>query len=142
MNSTQKFRNGLLISGGIISLILATIGLFIALLPTTPFLLSSAACFIRSSERLYRWLTGHRIFGRYIKNYREHRAASRNSKVVSLLLLWLTIGYTALIVVDHWIIRFVLFVIAVGVTVHLIRLKTLPPDSPGREVAEDSDSDS
>ena len=89
------------------------------------FLLLSAACFVRSSERLYEWLMGHRVFGSYIRNYREHRAVTRRTKVGTLLLLWVAIGYSAIVVVQSLLIRFVLFVIAVAVTVHVLSLRTM-----------------
>ena len=115
----------LLISGGMVSVGLGVIGIIVPLLPTTPFLLLAAACFIRSSERLYQWLMFHRTFGSYIRNYREHKAITIKTKVVSLVFLWATIGYSALIAVDSWILRCLLFGIAVGVTIHLLHLKTM-----------------
>ena len=121
----QRFRNGLLVAAGVASLGLATIGIVVPLLPTTPFLLLSAACFIRSSDRLYRWLMTHRVFGTYIRNYREHRALSKTSKVVVLLLLWTTISYTAVWVISSPLLQFILVLIALGVTVHILSLATL-----------------
>ncbi|NQU27807.1 MAG: DUF454 family protein, partial [Candidatus Marinimicrobia bacterium] len=77
-------RKGLLILIGILLVVLATVGIFLPLLPTTPFLLLAAACFFRSSDRLYRWLITHKWFGLYIKNYREHKAITKGAKVVIL----------------------------------------------------------
>ena len=61
----------LLIAIGSFFLILGFIGILIPGLPTTPFLLLSAACYFRSSDRLYSWLLNHKIFGKYIRNFRE-----------------------------------------------------------------------
>ena len=126
--TTARLRKGLLISLGVLSVGLAMVGVFLPLLPTTPFLLLAAACFIRSSDRLYRWLITHRWLGPYIKNYREHRAITRRAKVVTLLLLWGTLGYAAVGVVSALAVRVLLLVIGVGVTLHVLRLKTLTPD--------------
>ena len=126
--TTARLRKGLLISLGVLSVGLAMVGVFLPLLPTTPFLLLAAACFIRSSDRLYRWLITHRWLGPYIKNYREHRAITRRAKVVTLLLLWSTLGYTAVGVVSALAVRVLLLGIGVGVTLHVLRLKTLTPD--------------
>jgi hypothetical protein len=124
----SKFRKWLYISIGILSVVLATVGVFLPLLPTTPFLLLAAACFIRSSEGLYQWLITHRVFGPYIKNYWEHRAITLHTKVGILILLWATIGYGVIGIVQSLIVRAILVFIAIGVTIHVLSLKTLTPD--------------
>ena len=101
------------------------IGVFVPLLPTTPFLLLAAACFVRSSGRLYAWLIHHKWFGDYIRHYREHRAITLRAKIGVLVLLWGVIGYTALGVMTAWWVRALLGIIAIGVTTHILRLKTL-----------------
>jgi uncharacterized membrane protein YbaN (DUF454 family) len=123
--SRASLRKWLLIAAGIIAFGLGVIGVFVPLLPTTPFLLLAAACFFRSSERLYTWLIHHPWFGDYIRHYREHRAITLPAKVVTLLLLWSVIGYTAFKIVTAWWVRALLGVIAVGVTIHILHLKTL-----------------
>lgn len=122
---------GLLVAAGIVSFGLGAIGVFVPLLPTTPFLLLAAACFIRGSDRLYFWLIHHRWFGPYIRNYREHRAITRRARIVSLALLWSVIGYSALFAARAWWLRALLGLIAAGVTVHLLQLKTLPREMAG-----------
>ena len=120
--SKGSLRKWLLIAAGFIALGLGTIGVFVPLLPTTPFLLLAAASFFRSSDRLYTWLIQHKWFGATIRHYREHRAITLRAKVVTLLLLWSMIGYTALGIVSTWWVRALLGVIAVGVTIHILHL--------------------
>ena len=110
---------------GLIAVGLGMIGIFVPLLPTTPFLLLAAACFIRSSERLYHWLIHHQWFGTYIRNYREHRAITQRAKITTLVLLWSVIGYTSFGIVTSWVLRGLLGIVAVGVTLHILHLKTL-----------------
>jgi uncharacterized membrane protein YbaN (DUF454 family) len=113
---------------GIISVGLGLVGIFVPVLPTTPFLLLAAACFMRSSPRLYDWLIHHKWFGIYIRNYREYRAITLRAKVLALVLLWGVIGATALFAVTLWWVRLLLGIVAVGVTLHLLHLKTLTPE--------------
>jgi uncharacterized membrane protein YbaN (DUF454 family) len=134
-----RLRRWLLIAAGTISVALGLVGVFVPVLPTTPFLLLAAACFVRSSEQLYAWLIGHPWFGRYIRNYREYRAVTLRAKVVTLVLLWGMIGYSALAVVRMWWLRALLAAIAIGVTVHVLSLKTLTPDMLARPPAETPD---
>lgn len=117
----------LLVGIGVVSVGLGVLGIFLPLLPTTPFLLLAAWCFIRSSSRLHHWLITHPWFGDYIYYYQEYRAISLRVKISSLVLLWLTIGYSVMMVIESWPIRVLLLLIATGVTTHLLRLRTLTP---------------
>jgi hypothetical protein len=110
---------------GIISVGLGTAGIFLPLLPTTPFLLLAAACFIRSSERLYQWLIHNRWFGSYIRNYREHRAIPLRAKVIALILLWTTMTYSIFFLLANKALQVLLLLIAGVVTVYLLSLKTM-----------------
>lgn len=101
--------------------------MLIPVLPTTPFLLLAAVCYARSSERFYHWLITNRWCGQYIRNYREGRGMPLKQKILTLSLLWLTIGSTAWLAISQWWIRWTLFGIAIGVTVHLLRIKTYKP---------------
>jgi uncharacterized membrane protein YbaN (DUF454 family) len=118
-------RKWILVTVGTIAVGLGVVGVFVPLLPTTPFLLLAAACFARSSESLYNWLIHHKWFGDYIRHYREHKAITLRAKIVTLVLLWSVIGYTAIRIVSAWWVRVLLGIIAVGVTIHILHLKTL-----------------
>jgi len=122
--SLNPVKRGLLIVVGTISLGLAFIGVFLPVLPTTPLLLLSAACYCRSSERLHRWLLNHKLFGKYIKNYMEGKGISVKTKIFALGLMWTSICYAAFFAVPILIVQIVLFLIATAVTVHIIRLPT------------------
>ena len=104
---------------------LGILGIFLPLLPTTPFLLLAAACYIRSSERLYNWLLNNKWIGRYIKNYLEGKGIPLKSKVLSISALWITIGYSVFFVVNIFSVRVILILIAIGVTMHLLSIRTL-----------------
>ena len=117
-------RKTLLITAGTTCVLLGTLGVLIPVLPTTPFLLLAAACYARSSDRFYQWLISNRLFGRYIRNYREGKGIPLRTKVVALTLLWLTIGYSAFFVLDSLILRLLLLAIAIGVTIHLVVART------------------
>ncbi len=121
---SSSLKKALFITGGTVSLGLGTIGLFLPILPTTPFLLLSAACYYKGSERMHRWLLSNRIFGNYIRNYREGRGISKTAKIVTLLLLWTTICLSAFCFVSNYTLQIVLFAIAIAVTAHIATLPT------------------
>lgn len=120
-----RWKRHLLVAAGVAAMGLGAAGMFLPLLPTTPFLLLAAACFCRSSDRLYRWLMNHRWFGAYIRNYREHRAITLGAKIITLTVLWATLGFTALRMVDRTWVRLVLLAVGLGVSAHVLSLRTL-----------------
>ena len=71
----------LLMSLGVLAMVVGLIGVVVPLLPTTPFLLLAAACFVRSSDTMYGWLISNRLFGGFIRDYREQRGVSRARKL-------------------------------------------------------------
>ena len=111
---------------GALSLLLGLVGIFVPLLPTTPFLLLAAALWVRSSPRLYAWLLAHRRLGPYIRNFRENRAIPLRAKILSVTLLWATLLYCIFFVVEEWWwAQLVLLAVAVGVTWHILSFATL-----------------
>lgn len=111
---------------GLLSLGLGVVGIFVPLLPTTPLLLLSAWCFVRSSERLYEWLINNRYLGEYIRNFREHRAIPLRAKILSVALIWLTIGYCVVAVVDeYWWAQIAMLLLAAAITWHILSYATL-----------------
>ena len=115
-----------LIIVGSLSLVLGIVGIFVPMLPTTPFLLLSAAAWVKASPKLYKWLMNHKLFGEYIRNYREHRAIPLRAKIISVSLLWLTIGYCIFAVVDEWWwAQVLLAIVAIAVSWHILSFKTL-----------------
>ncbi|MBP7479639.1 MAG: YbaN family protein [Spirochaetaceae bacterium] len=114
----------LYLTAGFLTLGTGVVGIFIPVLPTTPFLLLAAACFLKSSKKLYTWLTAHKVFGKYIENYIKYKAVSRNSKIVSIAVLWAVLSIS-LFASDSLHIKLFLLIIGVGVTCHLVLLKSL-----------------
>jgi len=121
MRTTAKRR--LLIAAGTLCAGLGIVGVFVPILPTTPFLLLAAACYMRSSERFYRWLTDNRVFGAYVRNYIEGRGMPVRIKAFTILLLWLAIGLSATFAVQSLVVRIILISVAIGVTIHIVLIR-------------------
>lgn len=110
---------------GTISLALGIIGIFVPLLPTTPFLLLTAALYFRGSPRLYQWLLSHKHLGPYIHNFRENKAIPLRAKIISLTLMWGTMLYCIFFLIPLIWVKVLMFFIAAGVTYHILSFKTL-----------------
>lgn len=110
---------------GTLSLALGIIGIFLPLLPTTPFLLLTAALYVRSSPRLYNRLLHHKYLGSYIRNFRENKAIPLRAKIISVSLIWITILNCIFFIVPYWWLKAVLLLIAAGTSYHILSFKTL-----------------
>ncbi|HAN20306.1 MAG: hypothetical protein A2Y15_03525 [Clostridiales bacterium GWF2_36_10] len=121
MKTLKKY---FLITAGTLSLILGIIGVFIPVLPTTPFLLLSSFCYMKGSERLYRWLINSKQFGTFITNYTKYKVIKKNTKIVSLIFLWLSLCISFFLI-EALYIRILIITIGIGVSIHLLILKTI-----------------
>ena len=119
---SAKLKNYSLIALGTICLATGIIGIFTPILPTTPFLLLAAYCYLRSSARFHRWLMNNRVFGGYIRNYTEGRGIPLKLKLLTIALLWATIGIS-IWAADNAIVTVILLTIAVGVTLHIALIR-------------------
>lgn len=118
-------KNTILTALGLISLGLGVLGAFLPVLPTTPFLLLTAALFLRSNRKLYDWLMNHPKFGTYISNFMIHKAIPLKVKVTAITTLWLTLLYCAIFIAEHWILRLLFITLAAAVTWHILSYRTL-----------------
>jgi hypothetical protein len=112
------------IFGGTVCVGLGVLGIFLPVLPTTPFLLLAAFCYGRGSKRFYHWLVYRSRVGSYIRNYQSGRGIPLKQKMLTIALLWLTIGSTIGLVALAWWLKVGMVIVAIGVTIHLVRMKT------------------
>lgn len=119
-----KIKKYLLFIIGTTALILGTIGVFIPVLPTTPFLLITSFCYLRCSKRLYNWVINHKVFGKYINDYVTHKAIKKNNKIAALTFMWLSMGITIYLIKKIYLSLFLIF-ISILVSIHILKLKTL-----------------
>lgn len=105
---------------GCIAVLLAVLGVFLPLLPTTPFLLLASACFARGSERLHRWLLNNKLFGEYLRNVESGRGIPLRAKITAIALLWASLAFS-LFEVQGLALKGVLIAVGVGVTIYLAR---------------------
>lgn len=110
-------------AAGTFFLSLGAVGIVIPLLPTTPFLLLAAACYLRGSARMYNMMLTNRYFGTYLRNYMEGKGIPQKVRILTTVLLWTVIGFSAAFITDNMLVRIVLLLVAFGVSIHLLTLK-------------------
>ncbi|MBL7986837.1 MAG: YbaN family protein [Chlorobi bacterium] len=111
---------------------LGVAGIFLPLVPTTPFLLLASACYIRGSKRLHDWLMNHRHLGPYIRNIKERRGMPMRGKVITIAVLWISIGFS-IYTIGRWMATVALICTATCTTTYLLRMKTLRLETPNTE---------
>jgi uncharacterized membrane protein YbaN (DUF454 family) len=115
---------------GTIFLALGAIGLVLPVLPTTPFVLLAAACYLRASERLHRRLVQSRTFGPTIVAWQEHGAIPPRAKAIAIALIALTFGLSVLFVVEPPLMRAGLVALGIVLAVWLARRPSPPEAAP------------
>ena len=122
---SKKALRSILFIAGTLFTGLGLFGIFLPLLPTTPFLLLAAACYARSSQRFHCWLLGNRWLGDYIKNYEQGNGIPLKAKLTTISLLWVSMILSITVVVSDILFRSILILIGVCVTAYLMSIKTL-----------------
>ena len=105
-------------------MVIGVIGIFLPILPTTIFLILASTCFVKSSPQANEWLRNHKILGAYIKNYQDKSGLTIKAKVFNVALLWIMILSSAYFFTEELFIKLLLLAIAIGVTIHLLMIKT------------------
>jgi len=99
------------------------VGVALPVMPTTPFVLLAAICFSAGNDKFTEWLQKNRVFGPYIENYRNKRGISIWHKIGSIAFLWTGLVVSMAVVRELWI-YLTLSAVGIGVTIHLLLIKT------------------
>jgi uncharacterized membrane protein YbaN (DUF454 family) len=111
-----------MLSGSIL-LSLGIIGIFMPVLPTTPFVIGAALCYSRSTTTIYYWLRRNRLFGPYIENYQTGIGIPLKNKIVGITTLWIML-FISVFMLDNPVLKGIIMTVGIVVTVHLLTIKT------------------
>jgi uncharacterized membrane protein YbaN (DUF454 family) len=109
---------------GSIFLGIGAIGIIIPGLPSTPFFILSAAFYLRGSIRLHKWISEHRVFGKYLKVYQENKAMTLRSKITVLSIMWTMIFISSFLLIENLIIRWIILSAGVIGTIVITKIRT------------------
>ena len=109
--ASNPFIKLLWIIAGSVFVVLGAFGVILPGLPTTPFLILAAACYIRSSQKLYDWLIANKTFGPYLKDYREGKVIPKRAKKIALIMMTIFVGYAVLFALDDLVVRAVVLIL-------------------------------
>ncbi len=131
-----RIKPRLLLACGWASLGLGAAGLVLPVLPTVPFVLLAAACFLRGSERHYRWLVSHPVFGPHISDYLAGKGLRPRAKVTALVTLWASVLLSVIVFIPLLAADVVVLAVAAAVSIYILRL---PTNRSGRGEATEDD---
>lgn len=136
MSAVVRFKNkaikGLLLFVGWLSVVLGVIGIFLPIMPTTPFLLLAAACFVRTSPKFYNWLVGHPRLGKYLVYYLEGKGIPLKAKIYTIALMAISMSVTSYIV-PLLAVKILLPLVGVLVALYIVRQPTLDLSPASKE---------
>ena len=123
ISKKMDIKQLLFITLGTLFLVVGIVGIFVPILPTTPFLLLATSFYARGSEKFHNWLLNNRIFGAYIRHYSDGKGMPLKVKLFTIALLWISISSTVIFVVDNLVMRIILVIMAIGVSTHIVLIK-------------------
>lgn len=118
----EQAKKFFLITTGMVAVGLGIVGVVLPVLPTTPFLLVAAACFARSSDRLYERLLANPGFGPYIREWRQYRSIPRRAKFSAIVLIVISFSITIFLVLDNIYAQLLMVLLALTVSIWLYRI--------------------
>jgi uncharacterized membrane protein YbaN (DUF454 family) len=113
-----------LLGCGFLFALLALLGALLPLLPTTPFLLVSAACFYRSSAKFYHLIFYNPLFGHYLRDYKEGRGVPLRVKALALTFTWSSTIVSVIFFIPWLWLKILVIAISAAITVHVLMIRT------------------
>jgi len=107
---------------GITFVIIGVLGIFLPVLPTTPFMLLAAWCFAKSSSRFYNWIMNNRVFGPIIQEWRQHRSIPKRAKWTGLILMVSTFGVSIFFFVPYFYGQIILGIMCITMVIFMWRI--------------------
>lgn len=124
MSLLMMMRKYIYILIGSSTLLLGMVGVFLPLLPTTPFLLVTAFCYVRSSQKRYQWLISHKRWGPYLHDIIENRSLNKKTRNWAITIQWISIT-VSIVLISSLYARLFLFILGVIATMVIMRLKAI-----------------
>ncbi|WP_413586791.1 YbaN family protein [Bdellovibrio sp. HCB274] len=121
-NSALRFS---LFAVGVTALILGAVGAFLPVLPTTPFVILAAFCFIRSSPKAHAWLYRQRLFGPALRDWDHHRVISRKAKILAITMMLISAA-VMWVRINNLILNSIISLILLSVAVFILTRKEQP----------------
>lgn len=116
----KRVKYLLLLALGWLSVTLGVVGIFLPIMPTTPFILLAAWCFARTSPRFHQWLRNHKHLGLIVRSWEDGNGIPLKVRNRVLFLLWFSLTFSTLLL-QSWQIGLVFLAVGIGVTIYLLR---------------------
>ena len=120
----DRFKRLLLLTIGLICLGLGIVGYVLPGLPGTIFLIIAAALFVRSSDRLYKFVVNNRLFGRQVEEYLRTGAMPLKAKIISLVSMWTFTFISVFLTPYTWLFKIPILILAIVGTVYILSRPT------------------
>ncbi len=125
---TRPWMKPLYMLLGVSALAVGIVGIVLPLVPTTGPLILAAFAFSRSSERMHDWLVNHRLFGRFIADFRAGRGIPRKTKIIAVVAMTAAFTYSIGWVIGPALLQVLMAAIGVWAVWYVLHLPTVRPE--------------
>lgn len=119
-----ELKRFLLVTIGLIFVALGTIGIFIPGLPTTIFMILAAYCFIKSSDKLYKWVIENKFVGDKVRHFMETKTIPLRGKIHSISAMWIAVVLSIIFLKVSIVIKFIIAIAAISGTIVILSYPT------------------
>lgn len=110
---------------GILSVILAALGVLLPGLPATPFLLLASFAFARSSKKMHDWLINNRVFGPILSDFLDKKGIRLHIKIISIVMMWGMMFFSVFYLIENDLVKYIALGGAIIGTFAVLRFKTI-----------------
>ncbi|HBH07350.1 MAG TPA: DUF454 domain-containing protein [Flavobacteriales bacterium] len=113
---------------------LGIIGVIVPGMPTTVFLLIASALLVRSNDRLHQWLLNHKVLGKFIKDYEQHRAMPLKSKIIAIIMMTSMVSLSVFVFIKVLWVKWLVGIIGIIGFVVLLRVPVLKKEEIEKDI--------
>ena len=110
---------------GILSVILAALGVLLPGLPATPFLLLASFAFARSSKKMHDWLINNRVFGPILSDFLDKKGIRLHIKIISIVMMWGMMFFSVFYLIENDLVKYIALGGAIIGTFAVLRFRTI-----------------
>lgn len=117
----SRARTILLEVAGAILLAIGAVGVFLPLIPTTPFVILAAFCFA-GNPVIYGKIQNSPFFGDYLRAWKEKRTIPMSARIQGIVMVWIVLLISMLFFMKEDWQRILFIIVGLCVSIHILTI--------------------